>query len=217
MIKHNLDDINNNDESNYQQTIIHNQINSTKNSIMASSSSTNQSTSYLTYNIKSLSTKGEDNTPLSSKDNNNDISENDRLKSVSPIMNIYKTLFYNDLFKMFGDAPPSKKEFFCGWGAALVNITITFPINKIIFRQVSCILFLNIIFNLKLGLILFIVFFSFLLNTDELIRSNFCTIIVCIAFWAYPAFYAPFVLTRLLGVPGAAASPPEAKKKKINK
>lgn len=27
-------------------------------------------------------------------------------------------------------------EFVCGWGAAIVNITITFPLNKIIFRQV---------------------------------------------------------------------------------
>lgn len=31
------------------------------------------------------------------------------------------------------------KEFICGWGAAVINVTITFPINKIIFRQVySC-------------------------------------------------------------------------------
>lgn len=28
------------------------------------------------------------------------------------------------------------KEFICGWGAALINVSITFPINKIIFRQV---------------------------------------------------------------------------------
>lgn len=28
------------------------------------------------------------------------------------------------------------REFLCGWGAACVNITITYPINKIIFRQV---------------------------------------------------------------------------------
>ena len=28
------------------------------------------------------------------------------------------------------------REFACGWGAALINITVTFPINKIIFRQV---------------------------------------------------------------------------------
>lgn len=28
------------------------------------------------------------------------------------------------------------KEFMCGWGAACINITITYPINKIIFRQI---------------------------------------------------------------------------------
>lgn len=28
------------------------------------------------------------------------------------------------------------REFACGWGAAFVNITVTFPINKIMFRQV---------------------------------------------------------------------------------
>lgn len=28
------------------------------------------------------------------------------------------------------------REFVCGWGAAFINISITFPINKLIFRQV---------------------------------------------------------------------------------
>lgn len=28
------------------------------------------------------------------------------------------------------------KEFVCGWGAAVINVSITFPINKIVFRQV---------------------------------------------------------------------------------
>lgn len=28
------------------------------------------------------------------------------------------------------------REFACGWGAAVANISITYPINKIIFRQV---------------------------------------------------------------------------------
>ncbi|XP_014214563.1 solute carrier family 25 member 51 [Copidosoma floridanum] len=27
------------------------------------------------------------------------------------------------------------KEFFCGWGAAVINVTVTYPVNKIIFRQ----------------------------------------------------------------------------------
>lgn len=29
------------------------------------------------------------------------------------------------------------KEFACGWGAAFINVTVTYPINKLIFRQVS--------------------------------------------------------------------------------
>lgn len=28
------------------------------------------------------------------------------------------------------------REFVCGWGAAVINITITYPLNKVIFRQV---------------------------------------------------------------------------------
>lgn len=28
------------------------------------------------------------------------------------------------------------REFVCGWGAAAFNITVTFPVNKLIFRQV---------------------------------------------------------------------------------
>ncbi|XP_050456787.1 mitochondrial nicotinamide adenine dinucleotide transporter SLC25A51 [Cataglyphis hispanica] len=28
------------------------------------------------------------------------------------------------------------KEFICGWGAAVINVTVTFPINKVIFRQI---------------------------------------------------------------------------------
>lgn len=29
------------------------------------------------------------------------------------------------------------KEFACGWGAAFVNITSTYPVYKMIFRQVN--------------------------------------------------------------------------------
>lgn len=29
------------------------------------------------------------------------------------------------------------KEFICGWGSAFVNICVTYPINKVTFRQVS--------------------------------------------------------------------------------
>lgn len=33
------------------------------------------------------------------------------------------------------------QEFACGWGAAFINITVTYPINKVMFRQVcSCII-----------------------------------------------------------------------------
>ena len=32
---------------------------------------------------------------------------------------------------------PEWREFMCGWGAAFINITVTFPINKIMFRQVK--------------------------------------------------------------------------------
>lgn len=35
---------------------------------------------------------------------------------------------------VFGD---EVQEFACGWGAAVINVAITFPINKVIFRQVS--------------------------------------------------------------------------------
>jgi hypothetical protein len=33
------------------------------------------------------------------------------------------------------------REFICGWGAAFINISITFPINKLIFRQVRSLIF----------------------------------------------------------------------------
>lgn len=29
------------------------------------------------------------------------------------------------------------REFICGWGSAFVNICLTYPINKVAFRQVS--------------------------------------------------------------------------------
>lgn len=32
---------------------------------------------------------------------------------------------------------PEWREFVCGWGAAFINIAVTFPINKVMFRQVS--------------------------------------------------------------------------------
>ena len=29
------------------------------------------------------------------------------------------------------------REFICGWGSAFINICVTYPINKVTFRQVS--------------------------------------------------------------------------------
>jgi len=48
-------------------------------------------------------------------------------------------------------------EFVCGCGAAIINVGITFPINKIIFRQVFILKKLNfsafcILFELELKL-----------------------------------------------------------------
>lgn len=45
------------------------------------------------------------------------------------------------------------REFICGWGAGTMNIAVTYPINKVIFRQVCnpyyktlCLSRINIIF-----------------------------------------------------------------------
>lgn len=45
------------------------------------------------------------------------------------------------------------EEFICGFGAAVINIAVTFPINKIIFRQVrlNYISFFNLFFWFKIG------------------------------------------------------------------
>ena len=46
-------------------------------------------------------------------------------------------------FSKAGTQRPAKedvddmREFVCGWGAAFINITCTFPMNKVMFRQVS--------------------------------------------------------------------------------
>lgn len=36
------------------------------------------------------------------------------------------------------------KECACGWGAAVANICITYPINKIIFRQVILLIYIKL-------------------------------------------------------------------------
>ncbi|XP_034945537.1 solute carrier family 25 member 51 [Chelonus insularis] len=51
--------------------------------------------------------------------------ENDiELKKNSSIVSIYQI------------TSDDYKEFLCGWGAAVINVTVTYPINKIIFRQI---------------------------------------------------------------------------------
>lgn len=45
--------------------------------------------------------------------------------------NAYTMLLQKKLFHI------DHSEFVCGWGAAFINITVTYPIYKIIFRQVS--------------------------------------------------------------------------------
>lgn len=43
----------------------------------------------------------------------------------------------NQLGTMSSSPHKNYEEFICGFGAAAINIAVTFPINKIIFRQVS--------------------------------------------------------------------------------
>lgn len=37
----------------------------------------------------------------------------------------------------FGATTFNWQEFVCGWGAAVINVSVTYPINKLIFRQVN--------------------------------------------------------------------------------
>lgn len=48
-------------------------------------------------------------------------------------MNQHEAVNVRTLFKLNAN---DAKEFFCGWGAAVINVTFTYPVNKIIFRQV---------------------------------------------------------------------------------
>ena len=41
-----------------------------------------------------------------------------------------------DITSLMKLKPNDAKEFFCGWGAAMINVTVTYPVNKVIFRQV---------------------------------------------------------------------------------
>jgi hypothetical protein len=51
-----------------------------------------------------------------------------------------------------GNALYDWREFVCGWGAAFINISVTFPIYKLIFRQVR---------NLSLSFCSFVLFITF--------------------------------------------------------
>lgn len=44
---------------------------------------------------------------------------------------------------------PEWREFVCGWGAAFINITVTFPINKVMFRQVYLFKYNIFLFDLR--------------------------------------------------------------------
>ncbi|XP_022193593.2 mitochondrial nicotinamide adenine dinucleotide transporter SLC25A51 [Nilaparvata lugens] len=63
----------------------------------------------------------------------NDNNMNNRTSSTTNVDNFIDILSQN-LNKYLKNSD-GIKEFACGWGAALINIGITFPINKIIFRQ----------------------------------------------------------------------------------
>lgn len=71
------------------------------------------------------------------------------------------------------------KEFACGWGAAFINVSVTYPINKLIFRQVSTIFY-------KWGLLFVLIFnYSKKLYTREtmgqyrflfLVQNSVCSV-----------------------------------------
>jgi hypothetical protein len=47
-------------------------------------------------------------------------------------------LLSDEYFKQFeSKCSQDRREFACGWGAAFINICITFPINKVMFRQMA--------------------------------------------------------------------------------
>lgn len=57
----------------------------------------------------------------------------DKIKTLhTPVVSAVKKNFYFE-------------DFLCGWGAAVINISVTYPINKVIFRQVSTTGHINIV------------------------------------------------------------------------
>ncbi|XP_067014052.2 mitochondrial nicotinamide adenine dinucleotide transporter SLC25A51 [Anabrus simplex] len=58
----------------------------------------------------------------------------------SDLKSVKKSFFENSLWDLDhklsrNDYLQHEKEFICGWGAAFINITVTYPIYKLIFRQ----------------------------------------------------------------------------------
>lgn len=69
--------------------------------------------------------------------------ESDKIKSnnVTPaesfsIQTLRRVVESKDLGKLWNPLNWDFKEFICGWGSAFVNICVTYPINKVTFRQV---------------------------------------------------------------------------------
>lgn len=67
--------------------------------------------------------------------------QNDNSRSIdSPFVKHERSILLNNefLIKLKNDTNKNDlKEFLCGWSAAFVNILITFPINKVMFRQMA--------------------------------------------------------------------------------
>ncbi|KAG7199647.1 hypothetical protein KM043_014240 [Ampulex compressa] len=49
------------------------------------------------------------------------------VNTTSSLNNIEQDMIYEKIYL---------QEFLCGWGAAVINVTVTYPINKVIFRQI---------------------------------------------------------------------------------
>lgn len=75
-----------------------------------------------------------DRSPLE-KTNNGD--GNSKLYSILLLANKLPTLGDKDLKELWNPINWDHKEFICGWASAFINICVTYPINKVIFRQVG--------------------------------------------------------------------------------
>lgn len=59
-----------------------------------------------------------------------------KVKSKTP-KPMFETLTKPSLYAVMKLNSNDYREVMCGWGSAIINITVTYPINKIIFRQVN--------------------------------------------------------------------------------